>query len=78
MRIAALVLSKHYSIQGTDPSIWERICPFRNGSVHLGTDPDMREGTDPLLNVRILSKMFEFITKCPASYIMFLWCGGQG
>jgi uncharacterized Zn-finger protein len=56
MCIAALVLSKHYSIQGTDPSIWERICTFRNGSRHAETDP--------LLNVRILSKMSESVTKC--------------
>jgi hypothetical protein len=70
MHIAALVLSKHYSIQGTDTSIWERIRPFRNGSRHAGTDP--------LLNVRILSKMSESVTKCPAPYIMFQWCGGQG
>jgi hypothetical protein len=56
MCIAALVLSKHYSVQGTDPSIWERICTFRNGSRHAETDP--------LLNVRILSKMSESVTKC--------------
>jgi hypothetical protein len=90
MRIAALVLSKHYSIQGTDPSIWEQIRPFGNGSVHLGTDPSIwerirpfrnesrHEGTDPLLNARILFKMSESVTKCPAPYIMFPWYGGQG
>ena len=70
MHIAALVLSKHYSIQGTDPSIWERIRPFRNESRHAGTDP--------LLNARILSKMSESVTKCPVLYIMFQWYGGQG
>jgi hypothetical protein len=50
MHIAALVLSKHYSIQGTDPSIWERIRPFGNGSVHLGKDPSIWERIRPFGN----------------------------